>query len=99
MARSDVALGARGGAPCVTRPRTVGAPWRTGDMAFVPGHARDTGWVVAHVPAPVHAEDGQLALVAGPAEADGRPAQESGPVEGAEPEPVSSARKSAITRS
>lgn len=31
-------------------------------MAFVHGHARDSGWVVAHVRAPVEAEDGQLPL-------------------------------------
>jgi hypothetical protein len=31
-------------------------------MAFVHGHARETGWVVAHVRPPVTAEDDQLAL-------------------------------------
>ena len=41
---------------------TVGALWCTGGMAFVHGHARDSGWVVAHVRAPVEAEDGQLPL-------------------------------------
>jgi hypothetical protein len=29
----------------------------------VHGHPRETGWVVAHVRAPVEAEDDQLALV------------------------------------
>jgi hypothetical protein len=31
-------------------------------MSFVHGHARDTGWVVAHRRAPHRAEDGQLPL-------------------------------------
>lgn len=34
----------------------------TGPVSFVHGHARDTGWVVAHRRAPHRAEDGQLAL-------------------------------------
>ena len=32
-------------------------------MAFVHGHARATGWVMAHVRAPNQAGDGQLALL------------------------------------
>ena len=32
-------------------------------MSFVHGHARDTGWVVAHVRPPIDAEEGQLRLV------------------------------------
>jgi hypothetical protein len=32
-------------------------------MAFVHGHARATGWVMAHLRAPNHAGDGQLALL------------------------------------
>jgi len=32
-------------------------------MAFVHGHARATGWVMAHVRAPNRAGDGQLALL------------------------------------
>jgi hypothetical protein len=31
-------------------------------MTFVHGHARDTGWVVAHRRKPNRAEDGQLPL-------------------------------------
>jgi hypothetical protein len=41
-------------------------------MAFVHGHARDTGWVVAHIRPPTDAEDGQLRLPL-PAEEDGEP--------------------------
>lgn len=42
--------------------------WSTGveevvAMAFVLGHARDTGWVVAHVRRPHRARDGQLPLL------------------------------------
>jgi hypothetical protein len=33
-------------------------------MSFVHGHARDTGWVVAHRRRPSAAEDGQLPLLA-----------------------------------
>lgn len=37
-------------------------------MSFVHGHARDTGWVVAHRRRPNEAEEGQLPLLAvGPA--------------------------------
>jgi len=32
-------------------------------MAFVHGHARATGWVMAHVRAPNRAGEGQLALL------------------------------------
>ena len=32
-------------------------------MAFVHGHARDTGWVVAHLRRPNDAEEGQIALL------------------------------------
>jgi hypothetical protein len=32
-------------------------------MAFVHGHARDTGWVVAHLRRPNRAEEGQIPLV------------------------------------
>jgi hypothetical protein len=32
-------------------------------MAFVRGHARATGWVMAHVRAPNRAGEGQLALL------------------------------------
>jgi hypothetical protein len=39
----------------------------TGGVAFVHGHPRETGWVVAHVRPPVEAEDDQLALVEVPA--------------------------------
>ncbi|HET6259773.1 MAG TPA: hypothetical protein VFE39_14085 [Pseudonocardia sp.] len=63
-------------------------------MSFVHGHARDTGWVVAHVRRPTRAEDGQLPLLA--VVPLPRPAE---PDEPEEPESVSSARKSAITRS
>jgi len=49
-------------------------------MAFVHGHARDSGWVVAHVRAPVDAEDGQLSLV---------PEPEPGPRAGSGPEEAS----------
>lgn len=31
-------------------------------MSFVQGHARDAGWVVAHIRPPTDAEDGQLQL-------------------------------------
>lgn len=41
-------------------------------MSFVHGHARDTGWVVAHRRAPHRAEDGQLPL---PVSAPGAPAE------------------------
>jgi hypothetical protein len=67
--------------------------WSTVLMAFVHGHARDTGWVVAHVRAPVDAEDGQLELVSDPS-----PDDEPGPAD-AESVPVSSDRNSEITRS
>jgi hypothetical protein len=51
-------------------------------MAFVHGHARDNGWVVAHVRAPVGAEDGQLPLEPDPAGSTGsEPAPEDGAVE------------------
>jgi hypothetical protein len=39
-------------------------------MAFVHGHARDSGWVVAHVRAPIGAEEGQLPLVPEPVAVD-----------------------------
>lgn len=32
-------------------------------MAFVHGHARDTGWVVAHLRRPTDAEEEQIALL------------------------------------
>lgn len=35
-------------------------------MAFVHGHARDTGWVVAHLRRPTEAEEGQLPLLPPP---------------------------------
>ena len=44
-------------------------------MAFVHGHARDTGWVVAHIRPPTDAEDGQLTL---PLPADEPPAEDDG---------------------
>jgi hypothetical protein len=69
----------------VSATRVVGAVCCTGGMAFVHGHARETGWVVAHVRPPVEAEEDQLALVEVP------------PPD--EPEPEISARNSAITRS
>jgi hypothetical protein len=76
MSRSVVALddAASPGASCA---RVVGAVCSTVGMAFVHGHARDTGWVVAHVRAPVDAEDGQLELVPEP------PAGEPAPGAGA----------------
>jgi len=57
-------------------------------VAFVHGHPRETGWVVAHVRPPVTAEEDQLALVDVP-----EPEPED------DPEPTSSAKNSAITRS
>jgi hypothetical protein len=51
-------------------------------MAFVHGHARDNGWVVAHVRAPVGAEDGQLPLEPDPAGPTG-----SEPADPVEPAP------------
>jgi hypothetical protein len=61
-------------------------------VSFVQGHARRTGWVVAHVRRPNRAEDGQLPLLAVlPLPRFHEPDEE--------PEPLSSARKSAITRS
>jgi hypothetical protein len=45
-------------------------------MAFVHGHARETGWVVAHVRPPVTAEDDQLALPDVPAEPEREPADD-----------------------
>jgi len=63
-------------------------------VSFVHGHARATGWVVAHVRRPTRAEDGQLPLLA--VVPLPRPAE---PEEPPEPESVSSARTSAITRS
>jgi hypothetical protein len=53
----------------------------TGDVAFVHGHPRETGWVVAHVRAPVEAEDDQLVLVeVPPADSDPEaPAPEQAP--------------------
>ncbi len=32
-------------------------------MTFVHGHARDAGWVMAHLRRPTDAEDGQLPLL------------------------------------
>jgi hypothetical protein len=55
-------------------------------MAFVHGHARDNGWVVAHVRAPVDAEDGQLPLEPDP----GEPADPTEVTDRAEPEPTAS---------
>jgi hypothetical protein len=66
-------------------PGNVGGLWCTGPMAFVHGHARDTGWVVAHVRAPVTADEGQLPLVPEPTGPGPGPAAEPGP--SAEPEP------------
>jgi hypothetical protein len=62
-------------------------------MAFVHGHARDNGWVVAHVRAPVGAEDGQLPLDPDPGEPTGTtdPLDRAGPADPAEPEPVAPA--------
>lgn len=40
-------------------------------MSFVHGHARETGWVVAHVRRPSRAQDGQLPLLAVPLPAPG----------------------------
>ena len=65
-------------------------------VSFVHGHARATGWVVAHVRRPTTAEDGQLPLLAVVPPPRAREAEE--PAEPG-PEAVSSARKSAITRS
>lgn len=40
-------------------------------MSFVHGHARETGWVMAHVRRPSRAQDGQLPLLAVPLPAPG----------------------------
>jgi hypothetical protein len=56
-------------------------------MAFVHGHARDNGWVVAHVRAPVGAEDGQLPLDPDPGEPTGD-TEATGDTDPAEPEPT-----------
>jgi hypothetical protein len=67
-------------------------------VSFVHGHPRHTGWVVAHVRRPNRAAPGQLPLLLvvplprPPAEGGGAT---SAPAAGS----VSSARKSAITRS
>jgi hypothetical protein len=69
-------------------------------VSFVHGHARATGWVVAHVRRPTRAEEGQLPLSEPDAAAD--QVDQSGPGvpdPGPAPAPVSSARTSAITRS
>ncbi len=63
-------------------------------MAFVHGHARDSGWVVAHVRAPVDAQEGQLSLVPEPDE----PEPETSPA-GEDEGPASAAGNSAITHS
>lgn len=80
-------------------------------MSFVHGHARNVGWVMAHRRRPNDAEDGQLPLLAvarpddavpeprtPPDNADGAEAVDQPPVRSSEPA-VTSARKSAITRS
>jgi hypothetical protein len=56
-------------------------------MAFVHGHARDNGWVVAHVRAPVDAEDGQLPLDPDP----GEPGEVAEVTDPAEPAPAAPA--------
>lgn len=87
MSRSvvDPVDAASPGASCAP---VVGAVCSTVGMAFVHGHARDTGWVVAHVRAPVDAGDGQLELVPGPAPADEpAPPAEPAPVTAADPAP------------
>jgi hypothetical protein len=63
-------------------------------VSFVHGHARATGWVVAHVRRPTSAEDGQLPLLA--VVPLPRP---SDPEEPPEPEAVGPARESVATRS
>lgn len=40
-----------------------------GGVSFIQGHARETGWVMAHRRRPNHAEEGQLSLLAGAEEA------------------------------
>src|SRR5689334_22780411 len=94
------------------RVRIVGRLWCTGcayragevvDVSFVHGHARDTGWVMAHLRSPARPGPGQLPLLPGPVRLlpPEDPAGESGPDSGRDcgSEPLSSARKSAITRS
>jgi hypothetical protein len=66
-------------------------------MAFVHGYPRDRGWVKAHRRRPNAAETGQLPLIALLAAEVGHPGSELGR---SPPGPeMSSARKSAITRS
>jgi hypothetical protein len=67
-------------------------------MAFVHGHARESGWVVAHVRAPIDAEDGQLPLVPEP-DADGDPEPDAASPEGGAGEPAGPAGNPATTRS
>jgi hypothetical protein len=66
-------------------------------MAYVHGYPRDRGWVVAHRRRPNAAEVGQLPLIA----LLGREADHPGSEPGRSPpgEEMSSARKSAMTRS
>jgi hypothetical protein len=67
------------------------------DMSFVHGHARATGWVMAHLRRPTRPEPGQLPLLPG-ALALRLPEDPDGSAEGARgAEPLTSARKSAIT--
>lgn len=52
-------------------------------MAFVHGHARESGWVVAHVRAPIDPEQGQLALDPEPDEPAREAAEDPSPEGGA----------------
>ncbi len=67
-------------------------------MSFVRGHPRRSGWVVAHVRRPNHAEPGQLPLLL-VVSCPRPPADGGGATRAPAPGPASSARKSAITRS
>lgn len=70
-------------------------------MAFVHGHGRATGWVVAHVRRPNRAEGDQLSLLADvPArEEAGAPVDRGSGGTGPPSASLISLRKSAITRS
>jgi hypothetical protein len=65
-------------------------------VSFVHGHARATGWVMAHVRRPTTAEDGQLPLLAAvplPRPPDAEEPAEPGP------EAAGPARKPVVARS
>lgn len=62
-------------------------------MAFVHGHARETGWVVSHYRRPQRAGDNQLDLAL-PAPRD----EDDQPTEPAEPEPEDPASVRSIPR-